>query len=232
MESNLQLFESLNLDRARLSLQNQGFFLIENAFDESFCQDVVQFIDSYSTSNDTEINYAGSELRIWDSHQKSALLGHFFQACNQSLPTLLKSQVKPKTLLAIRNKAIDSKASQLQLGRWHLDSFFNQIKIFLFLSNTSEQSGPFEFIPRSHRFPFKLGMLCKGKYIKPMDLLKRKRGYAAFEDSFIDHLSNEGYPAKAVLCSAGTLMVVNTSAIHRARPCLQGSRYALTAYYL
>ena len=34
-----------------------------------------------------------------------------------------------------------------------------------------------------------------------------------------------------VFCGPGTAVVVDTSAIHRARPCIEGTRYALTAYF-
>ena len=44
-------------------------------------------------------------------------------------------------------------------------------------------------------------------------------------------MSAKGYRPVSVICKAGTMMVADTSAIHRARPCLEGSRYALTTYY-
>jgi hypothetical protein len=34
-----------------------------------------------------------------------------------------------------------------------------------------------------------------------------------------------------MLCDEGSVVIVNTSAIHRARPCFEAGRYALTSYY-
>ena len=74
-------------------------------------------------------------------------------------------------------------------------------------------------------------MALKGNYFKPRDIFGGTRTYAKLPDPLIDQLATRGYRSQPVLVSAGTVMIVDTSAIHRARPCRAGSRYALTAYY-
>ncbi len=92
-------------------------------------------------------------------------------------------------------------------------------------------SGAFEFLPRSHRERFKYMQLLKGNYVTPADLFHKRRAYQKLDEDLVRDLAERGYRAKPVICRAGTVMVVDTSAIHRARPCLKGSRYALTTYY-
>ncbi len=104
--------------------------------------------------------------------------------------------------------------------------------MFLFLSDTTEASGPFEFLPRTQQTAFKMKMLLRGTYIRPGDIVgKGTRTYSSLDDAWVSGLAQQGYTPMPVLCPSGTIMVVDSSAIHRARPCRDGSRYALTAYY-
>ena len=41
-------------------------------------------------------------------------------------------------------------------GRWHLDSFNNQYKVFCFLKDVKNKNGALEVIPRTHRLLFKI----------------------------------------------------------------------------
>ncbi|MBY0371304.1 phytanoyl-CoA dioxygenase family protein [bacterium] len=223
--------DRVDLSSAREALKSRGYYLIENAYDSASCQQVRQFIDEHESDPKVEVNYAGSEIRLWGSQDKSPSLSEFYTTSKTLLERLSGQAPQPHTLLAIRNRPIDEASQTVQLGRWHLDSFFNQMKVFLFLTDTTEASGPFECIPGSHRWGFKLRMLAKGLYVRPADILGGKRTYQSLEESWIDSLSSHGYRPQPVLCKAGTVMVVNTSAIHRARPCLKGNRYALTAYF-
>lgn len=225
-----QLLQSIDVARARRELDERGCFLIENVFSEDFCRSAMAFIDENEKDTSTEVNYGGTEIRVWDSQKKNALLGEFFERSQDVLKELFSETPKPQTLLAIRNLPTGDEA-RLQQGRWHIDSFFKQMKVFVFLTPTTDESGPFEFIPASHKTSFKIKMLFRGLYLRWRDLLGRTRTYQRIEDGHIERLGEAGYRPQPVLCKAGTVMIVNTSAIHRARPCLRGSRYALTSYF-
>lgn len=225
------IFENQNIEQARTQFEKQGFLVIENAFDQGFCDEVKSFMDHFNPA-EAQVNYGGSELRIYDAQKKNELLRDFFANCHRSTQALFGHSLTPQTLLAIRNKPIAADDTSLQKGRWHLDSFSKQIKVFLFLTETTEESGPFEFVPGSQKKFFKYKNLFSGRYIRPTDFLKKERRYQSLPDDYVESLSGQGLPARPLLCKPGTAMVVDTSAIHRARPCLKGERYALTAYYL
>jgi len=220
-----------NTGLAHSAVRDHGCFLVENAVSPEFCEQVIRLIDGYKTDKKTEVHYAGTELRIWDAQDTGPDLGRFYETCHETVARISGKSVRPKTLLAIRNLAIDPGARDLQTGRWHLDSFFSQYKIFLFLTDTTEQSGPFEFIPGTQSPWFKLRMLSQGICFRPSNLVDRQRAYQKIDDRYVERLTRKGRKPQPLLCKAGTVAIADTSLIHRARPCFGGSRYALTAYY-
>jgi hypothetical protein len=220
-----------NVRNARTALQTRGHLLIQDCYTQDSCNSIVEFVDRCDNDATAERNYNGTELRIWGAQAKDALLASFFEECNLFASCLLGHDTEASTLLAIRNRSLDAHDQASVRGRWHIDSLRPQVKIFLFLTDTTEDSGPFEFIPGTHTWSFKLRTLFDGVYLRPSDLFTDKRPYQHLDDAWVDGLSAKGYRSVPVLCKAGTVLVVDTSAIHRARPCLNGARYALTAYF-
>ena len=216
---------------AQEGVREDGFFLIEDGYDLAICSQIAQWMERHEAGEGEEVNYGGSELRIWNAQLKDRRAAEFFSACNQFLSSLEQADREAFNLLAIRNRALPPDDERSRVGRWHLDSFRRQYKIFLFLSDVTAQTGPLEFIPGTHKPAFKARGLVTGRYLKPGDLVKGKRSYQVLDERWIDRLEARGYEPTAVVCKAGTVLVIDTSAIHRARPCLEGTRYALTAYY-
>jgi ectoine hydroxylase-related dioxygenase (phytanoyl-CoA dioxygenase family) len=106
---------------------------------------------------------------------------------------------------------------------WHRDSLAPQFKTILYLTDVTADNGPFEILPGSHRT---YSMLAD---IVLHDLGSRIR----FEDSEVLSIQRRRY-AEGVLSvsgSAGTLVLANSSAIHRGKPIAAGERIALTNYY-
>lgn len=228
----IEKIQKYSPDFIRKSVHEHGFFILPNVYEEKFCISAINFIDNYTDPNFLEVNYAGTEQRIWDSQKLDSLLGSFYEDCNNILSSIYKKEYIATTLLAIRNKPLLDGDVESRLNRWHIDSFNHQLKIFLFLTDVSEESGPFEFIPKTHRRLFKFSMLMKGNYFNLSNFLKEnKRKYQNLNEGFIQGLLEKEYKVKPVICSAGTMLIVDTSSIHRARPCKAKSRYALTAYF-
>jgi Phytanoyl-CoA dioxygenase (PhyH) len=224
-----------NVRGARRALGTDGYFTIEDAYPVSLCREVIDIIDSHvpdAPDQRSEVKYAGTELRIWDAQKRHALLQGFYDQCNVFTAAMTGMDVEADTLLAIRNRTLGSSDQKSRLGRWHIDSFRRQLKVFLFLTDTTEESGPFEFVPRTHAAGFKAQMLARGIYFRPSDFLSRKgaRAYQRIDESVVEGLSKSGFVPMPFLCKAGTALVVDTSSIHRARPCSAGARYALTTY--
>lgn len=220
-----------NVKSAREALASDGCLVVEDVYSRDACGEIIEWMDSDAAGEGGERNYGDSELRIWDSHRKHPLPARFHDESNVFMSCVLNTDMEAYTLLAIRNRAIQRDATQHQLGRWHIDSFRRQYKTFLFLVDVDDARGPFEFIPRTQNPRFKRTMAMKGSYFRPSDLFTGKRAYAQIADDHVERLAADGYAPRAAVCRAGTVMIVDTSAIHRARPCFEGTRYALTTYY-
>src|SRR5436190_18949431 len=168
------------IQRARQTLKTAGYYLLETAYPESDCAEIVQFIDGYGTGPDTETHYDGSELRIWKAQQKHPILRRFCRESDVFVSCLRQQDTNALTLLAIRNRALAGDDAALRAGRWHLDSMSSQLKIFLFLNGAGERNGPLEFIPGTHTLTFKATMALRGVFGTPLDFIgSRKRRYGS-----------------------------------------------------
>jgi hypothetical protein len=107
---------------------------------------------------------------------------------------------------------------------WHRDSYFRQFKAILYLSDVEPDNGPFEFIQGSHT-PFSLirdGLVAEMGY-----------GQTRYSDQQIEALiAASPNRLLTVVGGVGTLILANTSAVHRGRPIVSGERYSLTNYFM
>ena len=129
--------------------------------------------------------------------------------------------------------SINVDEKKLSLGRWHLDSFNKQIKVFTFLNDVDDRNGPFEMLPKTHKKIFKISHIFSAKLLQLRDIINRSgdRSYQKIDEKIVEKLNKKGYALKSFTVPAGTIAIVDTSCMHRARPNLKGTRYALTSYY-
>jgi hypothetical protein len=107
---------------------------------------------------------------------------------------------------------------------WHRDSHRPQFKSILYLTDVTEETGPFQLVPGSHRT---VDMLLDTAF----ERLEPRR--TRLTDRQVASIVQRRYPRgiDTLTGAAGTLILVNTSAIHRGKPIERGERYALTNYY-
>ncbi len=107
---------------------------------------------------------------------------------------------------------------------WHRDGHGFQFKSILYLCDVTEENGPFEFLPGSHT-RWRAGFDTITGNLPPAPKSR-------YEPAAIDRMNRWfGTRRRRYLAKAGTLLLVNTSGIHRGRPLMHGTRYALTNYY-
>ena len=225
------ILETLDIDDIKTNLTTYGWSILPKLLPNKIVKEIKSNIDQLSRKPETEVNFAGSEHRIWKAHKKSKYVNQFQIFSDKVISELEKKERSAFDVLAIRNKTISTKKEDLKKGRWHLDSFRGQLKIFVFLTNVTENTGAFEMIPKTHKKYFKIIEALSGNIFSPFDFLRGTRSYASFNDDYIEKLLKKGYPSKIFEVEAGTIAIVDTSCMHRARPCINGSRYALTSYY-
>lgn len=108
-------------------------------------------------------------------------------------------------------------------GGWHRDAFLSQFKAMLYLTDVNEENGPFQLIPHSHRFTNVLRAISRG-------------GLSEWQDRLTDGEAKKvekalGLERKTFVAKAGTLILFNSTTIHRGKPIENGERSALTNYY-
>lgn len=236
MHKNLSPYTSETVLEARKAMKKHCYYLIPNAYSQKFCDEVKNNIDEISSGLGVEINYEGTETRIWSAQKRFSAVKKFNDESDRFISSVLNEDMKAGTVLAIKNKPLPNQDKKNIKGRWHADSFSSQEKIFLFLSDTTEESGPLEFIPNTHRTFFRFRKVLEpGFFFNPFNILFKKgniRQYQSIPDAKVEPLFKSGYQAKPILVKAGTVLLIDTARlIHRARPCLSGNRYALTSYY-
>jgi ectoine hydroxylase-related dioxygenase (phytanoyl-CoA dioxygenase family) len=230
-----QLCDKEIVTKAKIAMQKHSYFLIPNAYSKEFCDEIKAEIDKVRSELGVEINYGGSETRIWSAQKRFRGVKLFFDDSNKLISLIFKKEEVAGTVLAIKNIPLLEENQKHITGRWHADSWSSQKKVFLFLSDTTEKSGPLEFIPNTHKFLFRLRKTLEpGFFFNYSSIFKKSapRPYESIADHKIESLFVKGYKAKPVLVKAGTLLIIDTAKlIHRARPCKESERYALTAYY-
>jgi hypothetical protein len=224
-----QLIDDVDRESVRKNLKNQGFAFLSNRIRAADCAVLRGLID-IAPEAECEINYGGSEKRIWDAHRRIPQIDGFRAFSDNLLGGIFGQIPEAQTVLAYSNRPIPHDPELLR-GRWHLDSLRRQIKVFAFLTSTTENSGPLELIEGSHKPGFKAIELLRGNLVDLSILSDGKRAYQKLPDHRIDKLLAGGRRAVPMLCDEGSVVIVNTSAIHRARPCFEAGRYALTSYY-
>ena len=103
-------------------------------------------------------------------------------------------------------------------GDWHRDSALRrQLKFIVYLNDVTENNGPFQYILGSHRLMSKLYFSSKFNF---------EIGKTRFNVSEI--AKND--KCQKITGKKGTLIIVDTSGLHRGTPIVSGDRYAITEY--
>lgn len=107
---------------------------------------------------------------------------------------------------------------------WHRDGFGFQFKSILYLSDTTDDNGPFEYLPGSHSRWRATMDTALG------DLPAAPNSRMAPEE--VERLVRRTFAARRrFVAPQGTLILANTAGIHRGAPLRAGTRYALTNYF-
>ncbi|MEK9614663.1 MAG: phytanoyl-CoA dioxygenase family protein [Flavobacteriaceae bacterium] len=222
---------SISHASVKKEIANNGFFVVDRPLPIDFCNNIIKFLDEFPEGS-AEINYNGSEKRVYGSEKHCAEIASFKTFSDRLLSDVFERNVASSSTLAIRNLPLKSKKNAIK-GRWHLDSFRRQIKVFLFLTDVSHSSGPLQLVKGSNKLQFKCANVAYGNVFSFKDLLwgKKTRLYQSITDDAVEKIAGRGERVKSLICEAGTVAIVDTSMLHRALPCESQPRYALTGYY-
>lgn len=225
--------EEFNNEPVQARMEDVGYYIFHRRLEPEVCATMRGAIDVLAEADETEVNYAGSEHRVWHAAAKDPIFAPVETLSNACMPTLYGRPSEAVNVLAIRNRPAPSHAERFDV-RWHIDSFQKQLKLFLFLTDVTEDDGPFEYIPQTHRKSFKyLNAIPLGYYgLRDLKAENRgKRSWQRIHDDTVEKVFAKGFASVPMTVGAGTFLLADTSALHRARPCLSGERYAVTIYH-
>jgi ectoine hydroxylase-related dioxygenase (phytanoyl-CoA dioxygenase family) len=206
-------------------IREKGYHVIENAYSKEWCANAMDEIDRCIKEYNDQIwkDAAESDHRLFGINQVSALINEYYQdaLARRILQTYEGTEVKDGFTLGAKLNHVEGNAGSG--GGWHRDhANVKQSKSILYLTDTTLDHGPFQYIEGSH----KSIEVYKDSY---------KYNYDPFQNRFSDEQVNkliEDSPErlKTFAAPAGTMILVDTRGIHRGMPINKGVRYALTNY--
>jgi hypothetical protein len=207
-----------------VTLRKDGIAVIKNFYSKEQCREII---------NDIDYNIINKHSKLNVDAQKSDHRINGIEHLSENIRSFLNNNFLENISRVLSNREVLHKftlGSKLKytpnnLGSgsgWHRDSLGFQFKAMLYLSAVDEYSGPFEYFIGSHKRYFKL----KNYFF---NLLKGFSDIVRYSNSKVETLDNNS----KITCigKSGTLILFNSSGLHRGAPIKKGSRYAITNYY-
>jgi hypothetical protein len=204
------------------AVRARGYCVVPDYYDAETCRRAIAELERLFAAH-PECVHRKSDVRIFGVEAGSPLLQRFGDDARlqQVARCVLREPAANAFTLGAR---IDYAPGNKGSGEgWHRDSFVVQFKAILYLCDVERSTGPFELIADSEKLPRLLADMREGR----LGLQQNRIADAQVERL----LQRDPSRLRTFTGRAGTLLLVNTSAIHRGRPIERGSRYALTAYF-
>ena len=221
-----QDFSLLNQKEQKLlfEIRQNGYVVISDFFDKNSCASCVKDMD-WMFENKKEFVHSSdyADSRIFGAEELSENIMKF--ANNELLNKLANAYnaVPTSNGFTLAGKIAATGHEYGSGGSWHRDSYFRQFKSLLFLTDVDEENGPFQVVLASHDAK-KISSDSKSANLESMQ--------CTFNQETVKKiLTDEPERLKTLTGKAGTLVLVDTSTIHRGIPLKNGIRYALTNYF-
>lgn len=207
------------------SVRQNGVCTVPGFYDPATCaelrQEILEVGERFPNAVHNMSN--GADRRIFGAERAAAGIRAFAddpRLMNAARAVLSGDAANACTLAGV----ITHREDNLGSGEgWHRDSFFNQFKAIIYLTDVTKENGPFEYITRSHLVRQKFS--DHSNYGIP---LKSPR----IEDAPVRRLiAAQPGRHRILTASMGTLVLADTTGIHRGMPLTRGERFALTNYY-
>jgi len=221
--SNKKFFLKKNeTENFKTKLKKNGYLVIDNFYDHKTCENIIQEINKFKENNKNLIwrDNNDCEFRIFGAEKIDKKLFDFFS--NKKLIDVGSNCLgrEISNLMTMANKIKGEKNNLGSGGGWHRDDINFQYKAILYLCDVNDKNGPFQLIKNSNKF---FNIFLDSIKLK-LDILNTR-----IDEKYISILDQRRI--KTITGKAGTLILVDTSLIHRGKPLVSGCRYALTNYY-
>lgn len=215
--------ESSNYDLRSVmkTFHKNGFVVIPNYWPEEKCSTLVKELDAlFSVAS--ICNVLNDDIRIYDTQNHSKIAYTFFSDEQLKQISKLATGLNLKNYGSMANRVDPRKSHLGSGGDWHRDSNYSQFKTLIYLTEVSEvDDGAFQIIRKTN------GVLC---VLRSNLKVRKKLTETRWTNSEIEKRGSK-YKISTVTGKAGSLVIFDTSNLHRGAPNRNKSRYALTNYY-
>lgn len=206
-------------------LDKYGYYVEYNFLSKDSCVNLITVMENFIKNNPDKIwkDKNNSDYRIFGienvSKEMNILSKHQFPF---SIGVdYLKTPID--LLMMMGNRVVYKDNNLGSGGGWHKDSYGKQYKSILYLNDVTYENGPFELVLNSNKTFFNFNMFFK---------INKRFPNTRFENEEVMKLINfDQKKIMRITGKAGTLILVDTSLLHRGSPIKNGIRYALTNYF-
>ena len=205
-------------------LEVEGICVVENFWSEETCAFARSEVDRIIEQYPKYVNgNAKADKRVYGANNASELIAAFANDMILASVASAYNRLPTRTAFTLAARMPFSLDNQGSGEGWHRDAFLRQFKAILYLSDVGLSNGPFQLILDSHR---------RHRVLSDMRAGQLKYMQNRLTNLEIDQIIADE-PARKITCvaPAGTLILVDTSTLHRGMPIANGTRYALTNYY-
>ena len=215
------LSNSIGVEEDIKGLKSNGFILKRNFISNELCLKLIKSFKKHKNHTGVWRDPENSDTRIFGVENLEPSFGEVF--VDNVLNKIYSYYIgKKQNSLILCNHLLPKKGNLGSGGGWHRDSMNRrQLKFIIYLTDTNEESGCFQYIAKSHRViqKFKLNLSLG----KPLSEFR-------YSEKEISNLEKVGLKKINLTGKMGDLIIVDTSGIHRGRPIIKGERFAITKY--
>lgn len=204
-------------------IKKQGYSIIPNFVNAKICADFQNEIDLIIKKHSEYLHKNIDDLRIYGAENLSSKINSF--SSNSYLRKIASAynHTQSYNAFSLAAKLPYMPNNKGSGGGWHRDSCIMQFKALLYLSDVTEKNGPFQIIARSNNL--------KAKLFDNMRTNQPYMGYRYTDNQVEEIIARDPNRLISFCEPAGTLILVDTSCIHRGKPIEEGIRYSLFNYY-
>ena len=205
------------------SLKKYGYVKIENFISEKKCKNIINLIDEAILNYPNLIwkDEVKSDNRIFGAEILHNDILNFFT--NEIIHSIgeVYCKLQLKNTMTMANKVVFKNKNPGSGVGWHRDAYRKQFKSILYLNSVTEDNGPFQLIKESNRLQ---------NIFKTSIKLKKNFKNTRYSEEEIKKITTNNQII-TLTGNPGSLILFDTTLIHRGKPLNQSIRYALTNYY-
>tara|TARA_Y200000002_G_scaffold299837_1_gene254785 strand:+ start:11744 stop:12565 length:822 start_codon:yes stop_codon:yes gene_type:complete len=222
---NYQPYKSIDTEKTLIDLKNNGYCIIENYLNLNECEIIKSNIDNYLKlrKNIVWSDELKSDCRIYGFNHLCELTKKIFFSSELLEISNKYINCKMETVFTMANKLSFVENNDGSGGGWHRDGINPSLKSLIYIDDVGIDNGPLQLILHSNKFK---NIILDNKKMQNEDFLNTR-----FKNEQISKIDNIKYRLIQFYLKRGSMIIFDSSHIHRGKPIKNGNRYAITNYY-